>query len=112
MSTARPATICATPAVNARIREAFMNAGADAWFGADHQALLGPDHKLEDYEVVNDILDVWFDSGSTHSFVVEPQFGTNADDPRGPLPRRVGSASRLVPVLAAGKLRHEGPRAL
>jgi len=68
------------PAVNARIREAFMNAGADAWFGADHQALLGPDHKLEDYEVVNDILDVWFDSGSTHSFVVEPQFGTNADD--------------------------------
>ena len=68
------------PQVNARIRAAFEQGGADAWFGADHQALLGNDHKLDDYEVVNDILDVWFDSGSTHSFVMEPQFGTDADD--------------------------------
>src|SRR3546814_17915398 len=45
--------------VNARIIEAFKGAGADAWFGADHQALLGPDYDLNDYEVVNDILDVW-----------------------------------------------------
>jgi isoleucyl-tRNA synthetase len=62
-------------AVNARIIEAFRGAGADAWFGADHQALLGPDYDLNDYEVVNDILDVWFDSGSTHSFVVEGRYG-------------------------------------
>ncbi|MET0137656.1 MAG: class I tRNA ligase family protein, partial [Sphingobium sp.] len=62
-------------AVNARIIEAFKGAGADAWFGADHQALLGPDYNLDDYEVVNDILDVWFDSGSTHSFVVEGRYG-------------------------------------
>ena len=62
-------------AVNARIIEAFKGAGADAWFGADHQALLGPDYDLNDYEVVNDILDVWFDSGSTHSFVVEGRYG-------------------------------------
>jgi isoleucyl-tRNA synthetase len=62
-------------AVNARIIEAFKGAGADAWFGADHQALLGPDYDLADYEVVNDILDVWFDSGSTHSFVVEGRYG-------------------------------------
>ncbi|MCB2013611.1 MAG: isoleucine--tRNA ligase [Sphingobium sp.] len=68
------------PAVNARIVEAFKQGGADAWFGADHQALLGNDHALDDYEVVNDILDVWFDSGSTHSFVMEPEFGTDADD--------------------------------
>ncbi|KXU32440.1 isoleucine--tRNA ligase [Sphingobium sp. 22B] len=61
--------------VNARILEAFRGAGADAWFGADHQALLGPDYDLNDYEVVNDILDVWFDSGSTHSFVVEGRYG-------------------------------------
>ena len=61
--------------VNARIIEAFKDAGADAWFGADHQALLGPDYDLADYEVVNDILDVWFDSGSTHSFVVEGRYG-------------------------------------
>ncbi|MBO9581430.1 MAG: isoleucine--tRNA ligase [Sphingobium sp.] len=62
-------------AVNARIVDAFKAGGADAWFGADHQALLGPKYKLDDYEVVNDILDVWFDSGSTHSFVVEQRYG-------------------------------------
>ncbi|EZP69712.1 Isoleucine--tRNA ligase [Sphingomonas paucimobilis] len=62
-------------AVNRRIIEAFQQGGADAWFGADHQALLGPDYDLADYEVVNDILDVWFDSGSTHSFVVEGRYG-------------------------------------
>jgi isoleucyl-tRNA synthetase len=66
------------PAVNARIIEAFKGAGADAWFGADHQALLGPDYDLADYEVVNDILDVWFDSGSTHAFVVEGRYGPDA----------------------------------
>ncbi len=66
------------PAVNARIVEAFRAGGADAWFGADHQALLGPDHNLADYEVVNDILDVWFDSGSTHAFVVEQRYGEGA----------------------------------
>ncbi|MEJ7934651.1 isoleucine--tRNA ligase [Sphingobium sp. AN558] len=63
------------PAVNARIIAAFKGAGADAWFGADHQALLGADYDLADYEVVNDILDVWFDSGSTHSFVIEARYG-------------------------------------
>ncbi|MCW4462809.1 isoleucine--tRNA ligase [Sphingomonas sp. BT-65] len=62
-------------AVNARILDAFRQGGADAWFGADHQALLGPDYALADYEVVNDILDVWFDSGSTHSFVIEARYG-------------------------------------
>ena len=67
-------------AVNARIVEAFRAGGADAWFGADHQALLGEQYDLADYEVVNDILDVWFDSGSTHAFVVEPEFGRDADD--------------------------------
>ncbi|WP_176591392.1 isoleucine--tRNA ligase [Sphingobium sp. EM0848] len=65
-------------AVNDRIIEAFKGAGADAWFGADHQALLGADYDLNDYEVVNDILDVWFDSGSTHSFVVEGRYGEGA----------------------------------
>lgn len=63
------------PAVNARIVAAFRAGGADAWFGADHQALLGAAYALDDYEVVNDILDVWFDSGSTHSFVIEARYG-------------------------------------
>jgi isoleucyl-tRNA synthetase len=61
--------------VNARIVEAFRQGGADAWFAADHQALLGPEHDLADYDVVNDILDVWFDSGSTHVFTVEARYG-------------------------------------
>jgi isoleucyl-tRNA synthetase len=66
------------PAVNARIIQAFRAGGADAWFGADHQALLGPEYPLADYEPVNDILDVWFDSGSTHAFVVEARYGEGA----------------------------------
>ncbi|MDP9086899.1 MAG: class I tRNA ligase family protein, partial [Pseudomonadota bacterium] len=62
-------------AVNARIVSAFKAGGADAWFAADHQALLGADYELADYEVINDILDVWFDSGSTHAFVIEARYG-------------------------------------
>ncbi|MEG3091262.1 isoleucine--tRNA ligase [Sphingomonas sp. PB1R3] len=62
-------------AVNARILDAFRAGGADAWFTADHQALLGPDYDIADYEPVNDILDVWFDSGSTHAFVIEARYG-------------------------------------
>src|SRR3546814_16669608 len=52
------------PAVNARIIAAFREGGADAWFTADHQALLGPNHDAADYEVVTDILDVWLDRKS------------------------------------------------
>lgn len=62
-------------AVNARILAAFRESGADAWYAADHQALLGPDYALADYEVVTDILDVWFDSGCTHVFTIEKRFG-------------------------------------
>ncbi len=63
------------PLINARILDAFRAGGADAWFAADHQDLLGPNHDLTDYEVVTDILDVWFDSGSTHVFTIERRFG-------------------------------------
>ena len=62
-------------AVNARILAAFKDAGADAWFTADHAALLGPDYSLDDWTPVTDILDVWFDSGSTHAFVIEARYG-------------------------------------
>ena len=59
-------------AVNARIVEAFETEGADAWF-ADNakERFLGPDHDHAKWHKVNDILDVWFDSGSTHSFTLE-----------------------------------------
>ena len=45
--------------------------GADAWFSSDAARFLGPNYKTEEYEQVTDILDVWFDSGSSHSFVLE-----------------------------------------
>ncbi len=58
--------------VNKRIIEAFRTEGADAWFTDNaKERFLGDDHKPEDWEQVTDILDVWFDSGSTHAFVME-----------------------------------------
>jgi isoleucyl-tRNA synthetase len=62
-------------AVNSRIIRAFHEGGADAWFQADHQGLLGNGYALEDYEPVMDILDVWFDSGATHAYVIEARYG-------------------------------------
>ncbi|MGP6088233.1 isoleucine--tRNA ligase [Antarctobacter jejuensis] len=59
------------PAVNARINEAFEAEGADAWYkeGAKER-FLGSDYNADDWDQVFDILDVWFDSGSTHAFVL------------------------------------------
>ena len=63
------------PAVNARILAAFREGGADAWFIADHAALLGAEYDLAEWEPQRDILDVWFDSGSTHVFTIEARYG-------------------------------------
>ncbi|RUT31199.1 isoleucine--tRNA ligase [Arsenicitalea aurantiaca] len=61
-------------AVNARIAEAFEAEGADAWYKDGAKArFLAPEHDPEAYDQVTDILDVWFDSGSTHAFVLENQ---------------------------------------
>ena len=59
------------PEVNARINEAFEAEGADAWYadGAKERFLSGL-HDPDAYEQVTDILDVWFDSGSTHAFTL------------------------------------------
>lgn len=59
------------PAVNARIIEAFKTEGADAWFNSPASRFLGEGKNPDDYEQIKDILDVWFDSGSTHVFTVE-----------------------------------------
>jgi isoleucyl-tRNA synthetase len=58
-------------AVNARVLKAFETEGADAWYkdGAKER-FLGNDVPHDDYDQVFDILDVWFDSGSTHAFVL------------------------------------------
>ncbi len=57
--------------VNRRILEAFEAEGADAWYAEGaKERFLGGIVDPEDYEQVFDILDVWFDSGSTHAFVL------------------------------------------
>ncbi|WOS64560.1 isoleucine--tRNA ligase [Sinorhizobium fredii] len=58
--------------VNARILEAFEKEGADAWFAEGaKERFLGNDHDHAHWHQVMDILDVWFDSGSTHTFTLE-----------------------------------------
>ena len=59
--------------VNAAIAEAFEAEGADAWFadGAAERFLAPFGHEPANYDKIDDVLDVWFDSGSTHAFVLE-----------------------------------------
>ena len=58
--------------VNNAIAEAFEKEGADAWYADDGARFLKPfGYDLADFEKVNDILDVWFDSGCTHAFALE-----------------------------------------
>ena len=57
--------------VNQRIADAFEAEGADAWYATGaKERFLGNVVNPDDYEQVMDILDVWFDSGSTHAFVL------------------------------------------
>ncbi|MBO6776344.1 MAG: isoleucine--tRNA ligase [Marinibacterium sp.] len=59
------------PIVNARICEAFEAEGADVWYAEGAKArFLGSDYDPDAYDQVFDVLDVWFDSGSTHAFVL------------------------------------------
>jgi isoleucyl-tRNA synthetase len=58
-------------AVLDRIAEAFEAGGADVWYTTDPQEFLGDDYAAADYDKVDDIVDVWFESGSTHAFVLE-----------------------------------------
>ncbi len=66
-----PDFLLRNPEVNARITAAFEAEGADAWYEEGAKArfldgIVNPD----DYDQVTDILDVWFDSGSTHAFTL------------------------------------------
>ncbi|MDO5632888.1 MAG: isoleucine--tRNA ligase [Paracoccus sp. (in: a-proteobacteria)] len=66
--------------VNARIIEAFEAGGADVWYEDGFKArmldgIVNPD----DYDQVMDVLDVWFDSGSTHAFVLRDREDGAAD---------------------------------
>ncbi len=59
------------PDVVARIVEVFTNEGADSWYSSPPSRFLGQGRHPDDYEQVMDIVDVWFESGSTHAFVLE-----------------------------------------
>jgi isoleucyl-tRNA synthetase len=57
--------------VNARVADAFEHEGADAWYAAGARERFLGSRAGEDWQKVDDVLDVWFDSGSTHAFVLE-----------------------------------------
>ncbi|GAC1344973.1 MAG: isoleucine--tRNA ligase [Acetobacteraceae bacterium] len=59
------------PAVLERVVAAFEAEGADAWYSSPPSRFLGNDRDPADYEQVKDIVDVWFESGSTHGFAME-----------------------------------------
>ncbi|MGH8699571.1 MAG: isoleucine--tRNA ligase, partial [Burkholderiales bacterium] len=61
------------PKVMERIVEAFRRDGADAWFDSPASRFLGNDYNPGEFEQIKDIVDVWFDSGSTHAFCLEPR---------------------------------------
>jgi isoleucyl-tRNA synthetase len=54
-----------------RIASIYEKQGSDCWFTDDPKIFLGSDYDVKNYEKLNDIVEVWFDSGSTHSFVLE-----------------------------------------
>ncbi len=58
-------------AVVARVVEIFTAEGADAWYARPASDFLGPERNPDDYEQIFDVVDVWFESGSTHAFVLE-----------------------------------------
>ena len=53
------------------IAKIYEKEGSDWWFSDEPQRFLGEKYKASDYEKLSDIVEVWFDSGSTHSFVLE-----------------------------------------
>ena len=88
--------------VNAAIAEAFEAEGADAWFtdtdGARFLKPFGYDPAL--YERVTDVLDVWFDSGSTHAFTLEKRADLRA--------RRRGDGGNDRVMYLEGSDQHRG----
>ncbi len=58
------------PEVMARVVEIFRAEGADAWYASPPERFLGPGREPDDFEQVMDVVDVWFESGSTHAFTL------------------------------------------
>ncbi len=88
--------------VNAAIAEAFEAEGADAWFtDTDGARFLKPfGYDPASYERVTDVLDVWFDSGSTHAFTLEQRADLRA--------RRRGDGGNDRVMYLEGSDQHRG----
>jgi isoleucyl-tRNA synthetase len=88
--------------VNAAIAEAFEAEGADAWFAdTDGARFLKPfGYDPAQYERVTDVLDVWFDSGSTHAFTLEKRADLRA--------RRRGDGGNDRVMYLEGSDQHRG----
>ena len=54
-----------------RIADIYEKEGSDTWFTEDPQRFLGDKYSIDDFEQVKDVVEVWFDSGSTHAFCLE-----------------------------------------
>ena len=54
-----------------RIASIYEQEGGDAWFNSEASRFLSPEYDANEYEQVKDVVEVWFDSGSTHSYVLE-----------------------------------------
>jgi len=65
------AEILRDPKVNDRIVQIMEEEGSDAWYASSAERFLEDDYDVADYEMIMDILDVWFDSGCTHAFTLE-----------------------------------------
>src|SRR3970282_621291 len=97
----------------------FEKEGADAWYTHSAEELLPPGTRCAKcgqarWRKESDILDVWFDSGSTHLAVLDPARHARSRSALagGPLSRRAGPVSRLVPEFAAYRRRRVRPCAL
>ena len=67
----RTGAVLRDPDVMRRVVDAFRDEGADCWYASPPERFLGPDRDPADYEQVRDVVDVWFESGCTHAFVLE-----------------------------------------
>ncbi len=54
-----------------RIADIYEKEGSDTWFTSNPERFLGEDYNIKDYDQVKDVVEVWFDSGSTHAFCLE-----------------------------------------
>ncbi len=92
------------PEVEVRITEAFEMEGADAWYAPGARERFLGKLRNEGWQKVDDILDVWFDSGSTHAFVLEDpeHFPTLAG-----IKRKIDGGSDIVMYLE-GSDQHRG----